>query len=305
MRFKYPLVFAILIMQLSFAWNERAHHITVLIAYDQLSVQQRQNMTDLLKHHPDYQTIWLPAYNKLKSELPLDVYLMMRASTWPDVIRKKNNLNHQYHKDPWHYITYKIDFDNGHDSSRVYGKNRETILTGIDFAQKMVNEKTQNKTIRAVYLAWLIHLIGDVHQPMHCGSLFNSDYPNGDRGGNDFFVMPKNKGIKLHTLWDNALGTGKKMNNLKSQATRIVTNHKKMLSEYDVNNFDAKAWSIESFEHAIKDAHQHGKLIGSKAKEGAVALPNNYTKILKNVAELRCYLAGVRLGNAFGVLMIN
>lgn len=49
----------------------------------------------------------------------------------------------------------------------------------------------------------MIHIIGDVHQPLHSCALFNEKYPNGDMGGNLFLVTDGNPSIKnLHSVWD-------------------------------------------------------------------------------------------------------
>lgn len=51
-------------------------------------------------------------------------------------------------------------------------------------------------------LRLLIHYIGDMHQPLHTVARFNSDYPNGDQGGN-FFRLEKMQNVtNLHALWD-------------------------------------------------------------------------------------------------------
>ena len=41
---------------------------------------------------------------------------------------------------------------------------------------------------KAIYLTWLMHLVGDIHQPLHCTAVFREQFPNGDKGGNDAFV---------------------------------------------------------------------------------------------------------------------
>jgi S1/P1 Nuclease len=41
---------------------------------------------------------------------------------------------------------------------------------------------------KAIALAWLFHLVGDIHQPLHTTQLFIVDYPKGDRGGNEICV---------------------------------------------------------------------------------------------------------------------
>jgi len=60
-------------------------------------------------------------------------------------------------------------------------------------------------------LRFITHIIGDIHQPLHSSSLFNDQFPNGDRGGNDFFInFPENTELnELHKFYDsgaNALG---------------------------------------------------------------------------------------------------
>ena len=41
---------------------------------------------------------------------------------------------------------------------------------------------------KAIYLTWLMHLVGDIHQPLHCAAVFSEQFPNGDKGGNDAFI---------------------------------------------------------------------------------------------------------------------
>ena len=57
---------------------------------------------------------------------------------------------------------------------------------------------------RSLALRLFIHLISDLHQPMHTVSMFNTDFPEGDFGGNKFYV----KGLRiknLHDLWDSVM----------------------------------------------------------------------------------------------------
>ena len=41
-------------------------------------------------------------------------------------------------------------------------------------------------------LRFLIHVIGDIHQPLHASTFFSDEYPDGDMGGNKFYVTYKN-----------------------------------------------------------------------------------------------------------------
>jgi len=60
-------------------------------------------------------------------------------------------------------------------------------------------------TTKAVALAWLLHLVGDIHQPLHCSSRVTPDHalPHGDEGGNTFRLDDNRN---LHGYWDRILG---------------------------------------------------------------------------------------------------
>ena len=52
-------------------------------------------------------------------------------------------------------------------------------------------------------LRFLIHLVGDIHQPLHNCSLVNKEFPKGDKGGNDFKIVTQWKTINnMHFYWD-------------------------------------------------------------------------------------------------------
>jgi S1/P1 Nuclease len=67
------------------------------------------------------------------------------------------------------------------------------ILTAMAENESIV--KNENDLERkAIALAWLFHLVGDVHQPLHTAQLFTAEYPNGDRGGNEICVRATQAG---------------------------------------------------------------------------------------------------------------
>ena len=64
---------------------------------------------------------------------------------------------------------------------------------------------------KAIALCWIMHLLGDGHQPLHAVSLFSTEYPSpkGDQGGNKEFIRLKPDGepMKLHRFWDGVIST--------------------------------------------------------------------------------------------------
>jgi hypothetical protein len=78
------------------------------------------------------------------------------------------------------------------------------LLFGITSSKETLLDEHADKEAQAEALSFLIHLVGDIHQPLHCSTLFNSTFklPDGDRGGNNFMVKMKPtsaNSVKLHT----------------------------------------------------------------------------------------------------------
>ena len=159
---------------------------------------------------------------------------------------------------------------------------------------------------RAEKLSWLIHLVGDIHQPLHCATLVNSIYPapEGDRGGNEFFVRVSDSGSprKLHSLWDGLLGTGTTANarltrSALNNAIRIQALYPRAALPELQSHRSVESWSKESRESAIHDVYNDGTLEPGQDADHATILPAGYTRHAKEVAERRIALAGYRLAD--------
>ena len=283
---KICLFIAILIHSSNlFAWNANGHKLIAAIAYSQLNDLQKNEVTEILKFHPEYEKNWAKKYSKVSDVMDLGEFLMMRSSVWPDEIRGSSNTNFKYHKSEWHFITYRIEFPNLHDTTLTDSEIEFSVVGASAFSKTMFANKLIDNSLRAIYLSWFIHLIGDIHQPLHCGTLFNSNYPKGDRGGNKFFVKPNSAGVKLHTLWDGALGNSSNDGEVHNQSLRIKNVFLFSENLLDIDNYQPKKWSIKSFQHTLNEVHIAGKLEGSTSKENAPLLPVDYTKNMKELAE--------------------
>lgn len=144
---------------------------------------------------------------------------------------------------------------------------------------------------RAIALCWLIHLVGDIHQPLHTVSLFSEQFPKGDRGGNLFWIKPKGA-VKLHSYWDGMMGRSTSIQSVLNETTLIKTTYKKNNLTTDL---DPVSWSKESFKLAIEKVYLNGALKGSAEKENLLPVPENYGNESKQVGEQQGVLAGYRL----------
>ena len=150
-------------------------------AFRQLSPEMKAQAIEVLKSHPNYQE-WMQAYHP-NPDVDLGTYLFMRCSTWPDEVRGSGG---PYDHPNWHFIDYPLrppSFEFEPDQ-----KPRDDVLFGVALCEKTLSDTNADPVLRAAYLSYLVHLIGDMHQPLHCESFYSDDYPNGDRGGNDFYV---------------------------------------------------------------------------------------------------------------------
>jgi hypothetical protein len=266
-------------------------HMTIAAgAYRELPCKIRDQVDALFKSHPEY-GIWKDSFGKQAKGSGLGLFVFMEASKWADEIRRKNS---EYNHPNWHFIDYPLKPP---DFLMEPGPSPgDDVLFGIAQSEKILSDKAMESQQRAVYLAWLIHLIGDLHQPLHCGELVNDVYPKGDKGGNEFYVMPANKGIKLHAFWDELLGTGNQAKSRVNYAVELAHRYpRKKLQE--LKGAAAQEWSLESRMLAMKQAYLNGELKGSTTPDSAPHLPSGYAKAAKTVAERRAALAAYRLAD--------
>jgi hypothetical protein len=276
----------------SLAWNRAGHMVSGAIAYSELKVNHPDTLKKvmaLLQQHPDYQAKWEEAIKDLpdKSENH-DLYIFMMAARWADDIRDSPSFNHP----KWHYINYPLTFESGAVTREPEAEN---IVSA--FTQNYANLAKSNSaaTERAVSLTWIFHLTGDVHQPLHTTALFSNEFPNGDKGGNDFKVIASEdaKTINLHSYWDGVIIGSDNFQQVKNQAILIRNNpnlHRKKLTE--LKDTDFTNWAKkESFSLARDVAYEKGAL-----KSGST-LTQQYRDKAKEAGERRMALSGYRLAD--------
>jgi len=91
----------------------------------------------------------------------------------------------------WHYVNIPSGKTYAEIEPNKYGDLVQGIHTCID----IIKDETSSREDKAFYLKLLVHLIGDLHQPMHVGKV-------GDKGGNDIQLQWFGDGTNLHRVWD-------------------------------------------------------------------------------------------------------
>ncbi len=111
--------------------------------------------------------------------------------SWADQVRRERR-----ETAPWHYINIPVDSD-GYDAKRD-SKDGNTVIGAVEKFAKVLADKRAPKDDRLEALKFIVHLIGDLHQPLHCAER------NGDKGGNGRLVyfLERKKAVSLHSVWD-------------------------------------------------------------------------------------------------------
>ena len=160
------LIIYTLLSSFVFGWGKTGHRITGKVAETYLTKNAKINIKKLMGHHD-----------------------LSRISNWADEI--KSDPSWEVAND-WHWCT--IPDGESYKKDKHSGKAVEKVN---EFINVLKNKKSK-KEDKQVALKFLIHLIGDLHQPMHVG--------NGvDRGGNDIKLKWFNVPTNLHRIWDSDL----------------------------------------------------------------------------------------------------
>src|SRR5262245_23674689 len=203
------------------AWHIPGHMLCAAIAY-QVLLQENPHaidkMNSVLDKHPSYSNQW-PARLQDVPVAEHGLVLFMQAARWADDIRSNDR---QQHRGLWHYINWPFKPEGQPPNVQTREPEPVNILTAMIENQRIV--ATENNAERkAIALAWLFHLVGDIHQPLHTAQLFTVDYPQGDRGGNETCARVTQAGqpMDLHRFWDGVITSGSNLTRLRNETTAL------------------------------------------------------------------------------------
>lgn len=157
------------------AWGPQGHRLVAELAWDQLTPQAQARIEPLLQGEPDPT---LPGIANWADQL---------RGTDPDLGRRSAS---------WHYVNIGGDrctFDQARDCPKD-----NCVVDAIAAQAQLLADTSQPLAARTQALKFLVHFIGDVHQPLHAGHAE-------DKGGNTVQINLNGKGGNLHSLWDSGL----------------------------------------------------------------------------------------------------
>ncbi len=249
---KYPLLALLCAALPALAWGPEGHDLVARIAEAQLTPAAQARVAGILG----------PGST------------IVSVSSWADQIRR-----HRPETAPWHYVDIPIDKP-GLDMARDC-PNGNCVIGAIAAMRAKLRDPAVAPEQRREALMFIIHFIGDVHQPLH-----SSD--NGDKGGNEVHIVFHGKPGNLHGLWDSGLLSRMgKEDDLFPRLSAASARHRKKFAKGTVSDWAEQA-------HRLAQQMVYGKL--PKAQPGSpLVIGAGYERRADAVIELQIERAGARL----------
>jgi len=299
------------------AWNYTGHRTIATIAYDELTPAVRAKVDAILAAHPRYEKDLLGEMPQGYGEPARFAFAM--SGYWPDIIRSQMNPMHfTHHKGMWHFIDVRFQLPDWKPATapapgtsaagaatQPAVDGPKDIMEAIEKNRADLRDKSLADAQKAVAMCWLVHLVGDLHQPLHATTLYSAQFPDGDKGGNSFLVHVRRQNENLHATWDQMLGlqTSPTMINYFAASIRSDPNLRREALP-QAGQSDPEVWKKESHELGRAMVYRDGTLVGASIEDVrrdpatvVPVLPEGYLRDAEPVALRRAALAGYRLAD--------
>jgi hypothetical protein len=241
----------------AFAWGYEGHRIIAEIAEQFLQPQTAHQVRELLALE--------------------NVTTLAEVSTWADEIRLQRP-----ETGPWHYVNIPVTLPTREPA--LYDAARDCpqaacIVAKLEQFEHVLSDQEAPERQRLEALKYIVHFIGDAHQPLHV----SNDH---DRGGNNVAVIFRGLPTNLHAVWDSGIIAPAIKGNERAYALQLVQH---------ITEEQYQRWSEGALISWVNEGHE----IAARAIYGELPhsgiLPNDYeTKALPIVNE-QLERAGVRL----------
>jgi S1/P1 Nuclease len=260
------------------AWGDLGHEVTALIAYKHLTPKARAALDTLLASDAD----------------TLTAADFASRATWADKYRTTHP-----ETAAWHFAD--IEIDTGDLSAACFGfpalgaaqlasqgPPQDCVLDKVEeFAAELGNPASAAAE-RLLALKFLIHFVGDLHQPLH-----SSDH--NDRGGNCIGLSPPSPDgheTNLHAYWD--VGTVNVLGTTPKQIAQKLNSGITALQAKNWAKGTTHTWAVAAFKISKRDAYKLPTL-PTCAAPGSVALTAAYEAAANKDAALQLQKAGIRM----------
>lgn len=238
----------------SFGWGQNGHRVVGQLAEWHLSKKAKKNIEALLKGET----------------LPM-------VANWMDEIRSDDRYDYAT---TWHYLT--VEDGKNYDPS-IQEKDGDAYGQLLIIIEALKNEELSDKE-EIEFLKMLVHLVGDLHQPLHVGR-------GDDRGGNDIDVYYFNQRTNLHSVWDTKMIEGQNLSYTEMAQHLLNTRTDKQI-EKKLQAADPSDW--------LKEAQSIRPMVYDIPENNRLSYEYNYKYF--DLVEDRLFAAGIRLAGILNFL---
>ena len=239
------------------AWFDLGHRVVAQIAASRLTPHTTEAVRDLLGGQE-----------------------LADASIWADRIRGQRR-----NTGALHFVN--IPLDAGAYDPQAYCPNGQCIIAAIETDRQILADPSATSVARTEALRFLIHLIGDLHQPLHVSD-------NNDKGGNQTQVQFFGSGTNLHKVWDGQLVEQSGMDE-----GQYLDHLDRRMATLDLASFERGTvvdWAMEGHQIAVQSAYRIPRNRQLSENYEAANLPNVDLALIK---------AGVRLAKVLNDALAN
>ena len=249
------------------AWGPVGHQVVVRIALSQMT--------------PDAKAL---VRSILGSEDPVE------ASTWADRVRGDRPETYN-----WHFVDIPYESER-YDAARDCHDSGagDCVIAAIARERREILDRNLTPEARADSLRFLLHFVGDMHQPLH-------SIDNHDRGGNDVnvkvdgYTPPPDRRFppNLHGVWDSLIIEQQGLDS-EAYANQLIA---RLATEplHDADTIDLVAWALEAHDVAVHDAYAFPGFWPTGPAADPVVLDRTYQRIGQAAIDRQLMRAGVRL----------
>ena len=264
-------------------WGAVGHRVVARLAWALMTAGAREQTAVLLEVGPE------PGREVRAHEA------FVAAATWADEVRPTRPETYN-----WHFVDIPVG-ETRYDAARdcPVTERGDCAIAQIARARVQVVEGSRATALRAEALKFLIHIVGDLHQPLHA-------IDNHDRGGNDVRVAPlrgeDGRATNLHAVWDTGL--------LNLSTETEVARADRLLAQFQAQTLtqpldvtlDVVKWAEESHDVGLRVVYRYPSFVPTGPGLEPIALDEAYRAAAIAEIDRRQQLAGVRLATLLSVL---
>jgi hypothetical protein len=265
------------------AWSAFGHETIALIAWDQMTPRQQAAISKIMQANE-------PIFGSGTGTAPL-----LAGAIWPDTVRFEQD---QSTPNVPLAIFTSLGITMSHDSNNLHFvdyngpypvlPNGQSAIVAISIAQTVLQDPASTMREQGEALTYLIHCVGDIHQPLHAGN-------KKDDGGNSITIKgigASNAKTELHAVWDEGLFNTTGVTDQAQYIAKYLGGPIKQAQATALSDMNPADWATNSHHLALTVAYvdEHGHTIISGAH-----LSQAYVNEALVVANNQLAIAGVRL----------